>query len=47
VEDQKARLLDALRDMVDMFERHIDSREGPDNAAERYDTARAVLDELS
>jgi hypothetical protein len=36
----------ALAGMVDMFERHIDGREGPDNSAQRWDLARAVLHDL-
>lgn len=38
-------LADALADMVDMFERHIDGRPGPDNAAERWDNARKALEQ--
>jgi hypothetical protein len=37
---------DALRGMVDMFERHIDGRPGPDDAAVRWDAARAALARL-
>jgi hypothetical protein len=36
-------LLESLKQMVDMFERHIDGREGPDDAAERWDNARAAI----
>lgn len=36
-------LLAALRDMVDMFERHIDGRPGPDDAAMRWDAARDAI----
>ena len=36
-------MLIALQDMVDMFERHIHSEEGPDNAAARWDNARAAI----
>lgn len=36
-------LLEAIRSMVDMFERHIDGREGPDDAAARWDKARAAI----
>ena len=37
------RLLESLRLMVDMFERHIDGREGPDDAAARWDMAREAI----
>ena len=37
-------LLDALQRMVDMFERHIDGRPGPDDAAARWDCARAAIE---
>ena len=36
-------LLESLRLMVDMFERHIDGRPGPDDAATRWDSARAAI----
>lgn len=36
-------LLAALHGMVDMFERHIEGREGPDDVAHRWDVARAAL----
>jgi hypothetical protein len=36
-------LADSLREMVDMFERHIDGRPGPDDAAARWDRARDAL----
>ena len=36
-------LLEALADMVDMFERHIDGRPGPDDAGQRWDAARAAI----
>jgi hypothetical protein len=36
-------LLSALESMVDMFERHIDGREGPDDAACRWDAARDAI----
>lgn len=36
-------LLAALESMVDMFERHIDGRPGPDDAAARWDDARAAI----
>ena len=42
-ERQHAAMLAALRGMVDMFERHIESREGPDDAALRWDAARAAI----
>ena len=37
-------ILTTLRDMVDMFERHIDGRPGPDDAAQRWDAARAAIE---
>ena len=40
------RMRVALTGMIDMFERHIDGRKGPDNAAQRYDFARTVLHDL-
>jgi len=40
-------LLDALRRMVDMFERHIDARPGPDDAADRWDCARAAIEKAT
>lgn len=36
-------LVDALRDMTDMFERHLEGDEGPSDAADRWDRARAAL----
>ena len=36
-------LLSALRDMGDMFCRHIEGRPGPDDAAQRWDAARAAI----
>ncbi len=36
-------LLDALAGMMDMFERHLNGLAGPDDAAARYDRARAAL----
>ena len=36
-------LLTALKSMVDMFERHIEGREGPDDAAVRWDNAREAI----
>lgn len=36
-------LIVSLRDMTDMFERHINGQEGPDDAAQRYDAAREAL----
>jgi len=36
-------LLEMLKLMVDMFERHIEGREGPDDAAIRWDMARAAI----
>ena len=36
-------LLEALRRMVDMFERHLDGRVGPDDAAGRWDSARDAI----
>ena len=41
--DAASDLLNALVDMVDMFERHIDGRTGPDDAAARWDNARAAI----
>jgi len=38
------RLRAALTGMVDMFERHITGKEGPDDAAVRWDRARDALD---
>jgi len=40
-------LLAALESMVDMFERHIDGREGPDDAADRWDAAQAAIDKAT
>jgi len=37
-------LVHSLRDMVDMFERHIKGQPGPDDAAQRWDRARSILD---
>lgn len=36
-------LLEALASMVEMFERHMDGRPGPDDAAQRWDAARAAI----
>jgi len=36
-------LLAALAGMVDMFERHVSGRSGPDDAAARWDAARAAI----
>lgn len=36
-------LWESLHDMVEMFQRHIDGKPGPDDAAERFDRAREVL----
>lgn len=36
-------LLASLELMVDMFERHIEGRPGPDDAANRWDLARAAI----
>jgi len=36
-------LLESLKDMVDMFERHITGKPGPDDAAERWDRARDAI----
>lgn len=36
-------LLAALAGMVDMFERHIEGRPGPDDAAMRWDAARSAI----
>jgi hypothetical protein len=36
-------LLSALRDMTDMFEHHINGLLGPDDAAARWDNARAAV----
>jgi hypothetical protein len=36
-------LLESLCEMVDMFERHINGQPGPDDAAARYDRARAAI----
>jgi len=33
--------------MVDMFERHIEGRPGPDDAADRWDCARAAIEKAS
>lgn len=40
-------LIAALADMVDMWERHIDGRPGPDDAAARWDQARQALAEAT
>jgi len=40
-------LLAALELMVDMFERHINGQEGPDDAADRWDAARAAIDKAT
>lgn len=37
-------LVHALKGMVDMFERHINGKPGPDDAAMRWDRARNILD---
>jgi hypothetical protein len=42
VKDMRS-IIDALKGMIDMFERHIAGREGPDDAAQRYDRARDAL----
>lgn len=36
-------LLEACKDMVDMFERHLNGETGPDDAADRWDKARAAI----
>jgi len=36
-------LLDSLIVMVEMFERHIDGRPGPDDAAQKWDDARDAI----
>lgn len=36
-------LLSALKDMVEMFEAHINGEEGPDDAASRWDKARMAI----
>ena len=36
-------LISSLIDMIDMFNRHISGQPGPDNAADRWDHARAAL----
>ncbi len=36
-------MLEALAAMVDMFERHIEGRSGPDDASNRWDMARAAI----
>ena len=36
-------MLDALRDMTDMFTRRIYDRDGPDDTAARWDNARDVI----
>ncbi len=36
-------LLSALESMVEMFERNLIGQSGPDDAAERWDQARAVI----
>ena len=40
-------LLSALESMVDMFERHIDGLEGPDDTADRWDAAQAAIDKAT
>lgn len=37
-------LLEALRLMLSMFEKHICGLPGPDDAADRWDKARAAID---
>lgn len=39
----KALLVSALKDMVEMFEAHINGEEGPDDAAARWDKARMAI----
>jgi hypothetical protein len=41
--DAAPDMLGALVEMVDMFERHLDGRTGPDDAAQRWDNARAAI----
>ena len=36
-------LVESLKEMVEMFERHICGKEGPDDAAARWDRARDIL----
>jgi hypothetical protein len=36
-------MLEALEGMTDMFERHIENRPGPNDAAARWDKARAAI----
>lgn len=38
-----AELLAALKQMVEMFEAHVEGRVGPDDAAARWDNARAAI----
>lgn len=37
-------LIHALKGMVEMFEYHIKGQPGPDDAAQRWDRARSILD---
>jgi hypothetical protein len=39
----ESELLIALKRMVEMFELHIDGKEGPDDAADRWDKARLAI----
>ena len=41
--NRESDLVESLEGMVDMFERHIDGREGPDDAADRWDNARDAI----
>ncbi len=36
-------MLEALKGMEDMFRRHIEGREGPDDAAQLWDAAQAAI----
>jgi len=37
-------LIHALKGMVEMFGRHVEGKPGPDDAAQRWDRARSILD---
>jgi hypothetical protein len=42
-QNRESDLVETLEGMVDMFERHIGGREGPDDAADRWDNARDAI----
>lgn len=46
-QQQRAILLASLVEMEEMFSRRVDGRIGPDDAAERWDRARAAIAAVS